>query len=75
MKDKPEGKKTNLAEQRALVGTQEKRRVYVLWKKGQATQEDYKDIVKLCREEVTRAKAQLKLSLASAIEDNKKMFL
>jgi len=48
-----------------------KRTIYVLWKKGQATQEDYKDIVRLYREKVIRAKAQLELSLATAIKDKK----
>ena len=35
---------------------QEKKRVYDLWKKGQATQEDYKDVMRLCREKIRRAK-------------------
>ncbi|KAK4828844.1 LOW QUALITY PROTEIN: hypothetical protein QYF61_000901 [Mycteria americana] len=65
------GKKTGLAERRALAGTQEKRRVYDLWKKGLTTQEDYKDAVSLCREKIRRAKAQLELTLATAIKDNK----
>jgi len=47
-----------------------KRRVYDLWKKGQATQEDYRDFVRLCREKIRRAKAQLELNLATAIKDN-----
>ncbi|KAK4811142.1 LOW QUALITY PROTEIN: hypothetical protein QYF61_019773 [Mycteria americana] len=51
-----------------------KRRVYDLWKKGQATQEDYKDVVRLCREKIRRAKAQLEFNLATAIKDNKKCF-
>ncbi|KAK4823930.1 hypothetical protein QYF61_008316 [Mycteria americana] len=49
-----------------------KRRVYDLWKKGQATQEDYKDVVRLCRKKIRRARAQLELNLATAIKDNKK---
>ncbi|KAK4828655.1 hypothetical protein QYF61_000303 [Mycteria americana] len=53
---------------------QRKKRVYDLWKKGQATQEDYKDVVRLCREKIRRAKAQLELNLATAINDNKKCF-
>ncbi|KAK4826056.1 hypothetical protein QYF61_004171 [Mycteria americana] len=52
----------------------EKRRVYDVWKKGQPTQEDYKDVVRLCREKMRRAKAQLELNLATAIKDNKKCF-
>ncbi|PKU48424.1 rna-directed dna polymerase from mobile element jockey-like [Limosa lapponica baueri] len=52
----------------------EKRRVYDLWKKGQATQEDYKGVVKLCREKIRKAKAQLKLDLALDVKNNKKNF-
>ncbi|PKU48703.1 rna-directed dna polymerase from mobile element jockey-like [Limosa lapponica baueri] len=50
----------------------EKRRVYGLWKKGQATQEDYKGVVKLCREKIRKAKAQLELALD--VKNNKKNF-
>ncbi|KAK4831229.1 hypothetical protein QYF61_016327 [Mycteria americana] len=49
-----------------------KRRVYNLWKKGQATQEDYKGVARLCREKIRRAKAELELNLAAAVKDNKK---
>ncbi|KAK4832989.1 hypothetical protein QYF61_027013 [Mycteria americana] len=48
-----------------------KKSVDDLWKKGQATQEDYKDVVRLCTEKIRRAKAQLELNLATAIKDNK----
>ncbi|KAK4810956.1 hypothetical protein QYF61_013364, partial [Mycteria americana] len=51
-----------------------KRRVYDLWKKGQATQEDYKGVARLCREKIRRAKAELELNLAAAVKDNKKYF-
>ncbi|KAK4816845.1 hypothetical protein QYF61_023967 [Mycteria americana] len=51
-----------------------KSRVYDLWKKGQATQEDYKGVVRLCREKTRKAKAELELNLATAIKDNKKHF-
>ena len=37
-------------------------------------QEDYKDVMRLCREKIRRAKAQLELHLATAIKDNKKCF-
>jgi len=67
-KDELAGKKTILAEQRSLSGTQENRH---LWKKGQATQADYKDVVRLCREKMTSAKVQLGFHLASAVKDNK----
>jgi len=45
--------------------------VYDLWKKGQATQEDYKDVVRLGREKIRSAKAQLELNLATAIKEKK----
>ncbi|KAK4810917.1 hypothetical protein QYF61_013325 [Mycteria americana] len=51
-----------------------KRRVYDFWKKGRATQEDYKGVARLCREKIRRAKAELELSLAAAVKDNKKHF-
>ncbi|KAK4820600.1 hypothetical protein QYF61_001906 [Mycteria americana] len=51
-----------------------KRRVYDLWKKGWATQEDYKGVARLCREKIRRAKAELELNLATAIKDKKKHF-
>ncbi|KAK4814558.1 hypothetical protein QYF61_023757 [Mycteria americana] len=51
-----------------------KRRVYDLWKKGRATQEDYKGVARLCREKIRRAKAELELNLAAAVKDNKKYF-
>ncbi|KAK4810714.1 hypothetical protein QYF61_007688 [Mycteria americana] len=57
-----------------IRGGGKKRRVYDLWKKGQATQEDYKGVARLCREKIRRAKAELELNLAAAIKDNKKHF-
>ncbi|KAK4828141.1 hypothetical protein QYF61_023939 [Mycteria americana] len=51
-----------------------KRRVYDLWKKGRATQEDYKGVARLCREKIRKAKAELELNLATAVKDNKKYF-
>ncbi|KAK4810178.1 hypothetical protein QYF61_010951 [Mycteria americana] len=51
-----------------------KRRVCDLWKKGRASQEDYKGVARLCREKIRRAKAELELKLAAAVKDNKKHF-
>jgi len=66
---------TGLAEQGALTGIQEKRRVSHLWKKGHVTQEEYRGLIRSCREEVRKAKAQIELRLATVVRDNKKMFL
>jgi len=57
-----------------LLGLRKKMRVYDLWKKGQATQEEYRGLLRSCREEVRKAKAQLELSLATVVRDNKKLF-
>ncbi|KAK4817214.1 hypothetical protein QYF61_003738 [Mycteria americana] len=51
-----------------------KRRVYDLWKKGRASQEDYKGVARLCREKIRMAKTELELNLAAAVKDNKKYF-
>jgi len=53
---------------------QEKKRIYLLWKKGQATQKEYKEVVKMCREKIRQAKAQIELSLAAGVKRNKKLF-
>ena len=53
---------------------QEKKRIYLLWKKGRATWKEYKEVVKMCREKIRKAKAQLELNLAAEVKGNKKLF-
>jgi len=57
-----------------LLGLRQKRRVYHLWKKGQQTQEQYRGLVRVSKEEIRKAKAQLELRLTTAVRDNKKCF-
>jgi len=57
-----------------LLGLREKRRIYQLWKKGKATHEEYRGLVRSRREEIKKAKAQLELRLAAIVRDNKKCF-
>ncbi|KAM9590819.1 uncharacterized protein ACIBXB_005874 [Morphnus guianensis] len=57
-----------------LLGLGEKRGVYHFWKKGQATQEEYRDLVRSCREEIRKGKTQLEINLATIVKDNKKCF-
>lgn len=52
-----------------------KKKVYDLWKKWQATQEGYKDAVRLRREEVRRTKGWLELNLDATVKDNKNVFI
>ncbi|GAB0206331.1 hypothetical protein GRJ2_003178100 [Grus japonensis] len=49
--------------------------MYGLWKQGQATEEDYRDAVRHCREKICTTKTQLELKMASTVVDNKKGFL
>ena len=51
-----------------------RKRVYVLWKKGQAISGNYKKVAKVCTEEFRKTKAQLELRLATAVKENKKFF-
>ena len=64
---------------RDLLGVSKKtvkkeKRGYFLWKKGQATQKEYKEAVKMCREKIRKAKAQLELNLSAGVKGNKKLF-
>jgi len=49
-----------------------KRRVCHLWKKAQVTQKEHGGLVRSCREEIRKAKAQLELRLATVVKINKK---
>ena len=49
------------------------RKIYLLWKKRRATRKEYKEVVKMCREKIRKAKAQLELNLAAGVKGNKKL--
>ncbi|GAB0205276.1 mitochondrial enolase superfamily member 1 [Grus japonensis] len=51
-----------------------KKEVYRMWKKGLATWEEYRNVVRVCRDAMRKAKAQLELNLAKDVKDNKKGF-
>ncbi|NXF84353.1 RTJK polymerase, partial [Sclerurus mexicanus] len=51
-----------------------KRRVYKSWKEGLTTWEEYKAVVRGCREATRKAKASLELHLARGVKDNRKSF-
>jgi len=57
-----------------LAELKRKRKVYGMWKEGQATWEEYRNIVRACREAMRKAKAHLELDLARHVKDNKKGF-
>ena len=66
-----QGKRPGWLNRELWLLLREKRRNYGLWRKGQATQEGYKDVVRLCREKIPRAKAQVEIHLAPAVIDNR----
>ncbi|GAB0204878.1 mitochondrial enolase superfamily member 1 [Grus japonensis] len=51
-----------------------KKEVYRMWKKGLAIWEEYRDVVRECRDAMRKAKAHLELNLARDVKDNKKGF-
>ncbi|GAB0204029.1 mitochondrial enolase superfamily member 1 [Grus japonensis] len=51
-----------------------KKEVYRMWKKGMATWEENRDVVRVCRDATRKAKAHLELNLARDVKDNKKGF-
>jgi len=51
-----------------------KRKVYGMWKEGQATWEEYRNVVKTCRDVIRKAKVHLELNLARGVKNNKKSF-
>ncbi|KFQ20880.1 hypothetical protein N332_01897, partial [Mesitornis unicolor] len=55
-----------------LLGCRKK--IYREWKQGQVSWEDYKEVVQTVRDQVRKAKAQMKLNLARDIKGNKKNF-
>lgn len=57
-KDELAGRKTSLGLTESFAwNSGEKRRVYDLWKKWQVTQEDYKNVMTLCKEQIRSDKA------------------
>ena len=51
-----------------------KKEVYRMWKKGLAIWEEYRGVVRECRDAMRKAKSHLELNLARDVKDNKKGF-
>ncbi|GAB0209633.1 mitochondrial enolase superfamily member 1 [Grus japonensis] len=73
-KSSKQGRRPAWLNRELLVELKRKKKLYDLWKQGQASQEDYRAVVRICREKTRKAKAQLELKLASVVSDNKKVF-
>ena len=57
-----------------LAKIKHKKEAYRGWKQGQVTWVEYRNTVQMSRDEVRKAEAQMKLSLARDIKENKKGF-
>lgn len=68
------GRRVAWPNREVLLRLQKKKRVYSLWKKSQATQENCKDISRVCRGEMRKAKAQQEFNLDTIVKDNLKCF-
>jgi len=51
-----------------------KRKVHGMWKERQATWEEYRNVVRSCRDAMRKAKAHLELKLARDVKNNQKGF-
>jgi len=57
-----------------LAKLRQKGKVYGMWKEGQANWEEYRNVVRACRDATRKAKVHLELNLARDVKDNKKGF-
>jgi len=57
-----------------LAELRQKRKVYGICTERQATWEEYRNVVRACRDATKKAKAHLELNLARDVKDNKKGF-
>ncbi|GAB0208357.1 mitochondrial enolase superfamily member 1 [Grus japonensis] len=51
-----------------------KKEIYRMWKKGLATWDEYRNVVRECMDATRKTKAHLELNLAGDVKDNKKGF-
>jgi len=58
-----------------LVDLRWKRKVHEMWKEGQATWDEYRNVARACRDATRKAMVHMELNLAREVKDNKKSFL
>ncbi|GAB0190586.1 mitochondrial enolase superfamily member 1 [Grus japonensis] len=68
------GRRPTQISKKLLEELKGKKEVYSMWKKGMATWEEYKNVVRVCRDATRKAKAQLELKLAGEVKDKKGFF-
>jgi len=73
-KSRKGGRRPTWMSKELLAELRRKRKIHGMWKEGQATWEEYRNVVKACRDAMRKAKAHLELKLARDVKDNKKSF-
>jgi len=73
-KSRTGGKRPAWMNKELLVEIKWKRKIHGMWKEGQTTWEEYRNVVRAYRDATRKAKAHLELNLARALKDNKKSF-
>jgi len=68
------GKRPAWMNKELLAEIRWKRKVHGMWKEGQNTWEEYRNVVRACRDATRKAKAHLELKLARDVKNNKKGF-
>ena len=64
-----------MVEQGASSRDQVEEKGHGMWKEGQATWEEYRNVVRACRDATRKAKAHLELKLARDVKNNKEGLL
>jgi len=73
-KSRKGGRRPAWMSKKVLAELRQKRKVYGMRKEGQATWEEYRNVVRACRNATRKAKVHLELNLARDVKDNKKGF-
>jgi len=66
------GRRPAWVSKKLLAKLKWKKKVYRMWKEGQATWEEHRNVVRVCREATRKGKVHLGLNLARDVKDNKK---
>jgi len=66
------GRRSARMNQELLAECRWKRKIHGMWKEGQATWEEYRNVVRACKDATRKAKAHLELNLARDVKNNKK---
>jgi len=73
-KPRKRGKRPAWMSREILVELRQKRKVHAMWKERLATWEEYRNVIRACRDAMRKAKIHLELNLARDVRNNKKGF-